>query len=115
MESGCGIRCYVYSFPLSGVLIFMTRVNTYVYNMNDCITIAFRCNFIACCSCVHYRLDCVCVCCDLYDMMFMCIGYAWRLFLRYLAHENHPVLLKCRPWEALSEDVGRLVFSCDLV
>ena len=72
MESGCSIRCYAYCIPLSGGLVFMTCIHTYVYTMNDCIAIAFRCNFVSWCSRVHYRLGCVCVCCDL-CMMLMCI------------------------------------------
>ena len=39
----------------------MTRVNTDVYDLNDCITSACRCDFVCSCSRAQYTLDCVCV------------------------------------------------------
>ena len=115
MESGCSIQCYLYENPLPCGSICMTRLNTDVYDLKNCITSAYRCDFVCSCSRAQYRLDCVCVCCDGYVVHLHCVCMRMRLFLRHFAHENRPVFLKCRPWEALCEDIGRLIFSCNLV
>jgi len=52
----------------------MTRVNTDVYDMNDCIISAYRCDFVCCCS--WHSIDQIVCVYVVMGMWFMRIVYA---------------------------------------